>query len=255
MSKEELIQLLLEALGFRRQVLPEGLAACLREIATATRDIDRERDRVRLLGIGTKLFFVAERILKDLVHFYGCWLHGSEYLPVLQRRGWVGAYCPSVLKLSFGALNQSFRGLAEELSQDSGRLRYFPARPPLLPAELAERMRKIEPHRNRAFSHDSPESRRMSGTELRAVTLLVHQTLLDFCNHLSAVGIYPCKLVLERTVQDRHCQTSYICLGEEGQEVEVVATQSPEPGQVYLCLSETNPKYVDPVLIPELAGP
>jgi hypothetical protein len=33
---------------------------------------------------------------------------------------------------------------------------------------------------------------------------------------------------------------------------EVNTNRRLEPGQVYLCLSASNPKYVDPILVPEL---
>jgi hypothetical protein len=33
---------------------------------------------------------------------------------------------------------------------------------------------------------------------------------------------------------------------------EVITDRRLEPGQVYRCLSASNPKYVDPILVPQL---
>jgi tRNA A-37 threonylcarbamoyl transferase component Bud32 len=252
--KQELIQQLLEQVGFRRLALPEGIDSFLRELAVVCRPLAHERDRVRLLGIGTRILFIAERVLKELVHFYGTWLHGDGYSDELRKRGWVPAHAKDVQKLALGSLNQAFIGLADEARGRPACQRFLPADRTLLPASLTRRLRAVEPHRNRVFSHDSTESRKIDATELRQITLEVRNTLQDFFHHLHSTGIYPRKLILDRTVQDRHGQTSYFCLTDSNEEVEVVSDQRLEPGRIYLCMSASNPKFIRPVLVCDLTS-
>ncbi len=250
MSKDERIQAILEALGFRRLVLPDGIESFLRDLAVGSRGVEAEHDPLRLLGIGTKIFLVAERALKDLVHFYGHWLHGAGYLDELRRRGWVPGHAKSVLKLALGSLNQSFWGLAEEAEERPECRPYF-AGGSLLPAPLVRRLQALEPHRNRVFSHDAPETRHLGVPELRAITREARDATQALFQHLRAGGVFPRKLVLDRKVEDRHGQVSYCCLSDLNDEVEVITANPLVLGQVYLCLSASNPKYVNPVLVPE----
>jgi serine/threonine protein kinase len=253
-NKEELIQRILEAIGFRRLVVSEGLDSFLREVTVACRGLEAERDLLKLLGIGTRVFFAAERVVKDLVHFYGHWLHGPEYLDALRRRGWVPAHARSVQRLTLGSLNQSFHGLADEAMAREACRRVFAAGAQLLPGPLAHRLQRLEPHRNQVFSHDSPSTRKLTIPELRTITVEVRDTICDFFDHLRAAEVFPRKLVLDRTVQDRHGQTSYFCLSDRNEEVEVISDCPLEVGRVYLCLSASNPKYVQPVLVPDTTG-
>jgi serine/threonine protein kinase len=252
--KQELIQQVLEKVGFRRLALPEGIDSFLREIAVVCRPLVHERDRERLLGIGTRILFIAERVLKELVHFYGSWLHGDGYGDELRKRGWVPAHARDIQKLALGSLNQAFIGLADEARARPACQRFLPPDRTMLPAALSRRLRAVEPHRNRVFSHDSTESRKIDATELRQITLEVRNTLQDFFHHLHATGIYPRKLILDRTMQDRHGQTSYFCLTDSNDEVEVVSDERLEPGRVYLCLSASNPKFIRPVLVRDLSA-
>ncbi len=251
-DKEKLIERILEEVGFRRLPLPEGLDTYARDVSATCRGLERERNVERLLGIGTKAFFIAERVLKDLVHFYGHWLHGPAYVDHLQRQKWVGAHARDLQKLSFGSLNQCFFGLAGEVIGHADFPRYFPGRKELVPDKLARRLRELEPHRNRVFSHDSPDSRAMAAPELRKVTGEVRDGLTGFFDHLRSGSVFPRKLVRDRTVEDRHGQRSYFCVCDGNDEVEVVTDEALDPGRVYLCLSASNPKFVHPILVPDL---
>ena len=83
----------------------------------------------------------------------------------------------------------------------------------------------------------------------------VRDAIHEFFKHLRDSGVFPRKLVLDRKVEDRHGQVSYFCMNDTSDEVEVITDSRLEPGQIYLCLSASNPKYVNPILVPELAAP
>jgi hypothetical protein len=139
------------------------------------------------------------------------------------------------------------------MDREEGR-NLFPASQSLLPEPLMRRLHRLEPHRNKVFSHDAPETRDLTAAQLRTITLEVRDTIHEFFHHLRAAGVFPRKLVLDRKVEDRHGQVSYFCLSDTNDEVEVVTDDRLEPGQVYLCVSASNPKYVHPILVPELAA-
>lgn len=251
-GKEELIQRILAAIGFRRLVLPEGLPSLLREVRVLSRDLDRERDEVRLRGVGSKTFILLERALKDLVHFYGHWLHGTGYPDYLRQRGWVSAYAKAVQTLPLGSLNQAFVGLVREASERPDYHTLLAPGADPLPESWVKSLRDLEPHRNRVFSHDAPETRSLKAQELRAVTVQAYRVTEGLFLHLHSAGVFPRKLVLDRTVQDRHGHISYFCFGDDNEEIEVITSERLELGSVYLCLSATNPKYLNPILVPAL---
>ncbi len=225
-SKAEIVRLILDAIGFRRLVLPEGIGRFHLEVSVGCRGLGMECDRHKLLGMGMKIFVMAERALKDLVHFYGHWVHGPSYPDELCRRGWVPSNFKGVQRLSLGSLNQSFLSLAEEVPRLTGADKFFPESVILVPRSLANRLRQIEPHRNRVFGHDSPETRNLTVPELRGIALQVRDTVDDFFRHLQNAGVFPRKLVLDRKVEDRSGQVSYFCLSDANDEIEVITNQS-----------------------------
>jgi hypothetical protein len=249
--KQERIESILAAFGLPSPVRPEGIEAFLCELTKAGRDAETERDPRTLRGICDSIFLLAERVLKDLAHFYGHWLYGPTYLEELKKLKWAPGHARAVSNLTMGSLRQLFIKLAEQATDRPECRQFFACAAPSLPRALERRLQELVSDRNHYF-HDTRHSRKLTSRDLRDVTLKTHKVVEEFFQHMRKTGVYPRKLVLDREVKNRLGQVSYFCLGELHGEVEVITAQALEYGHTYMCLSASSPKYIDPVLVPEL---
>ncbi|MBI2898507.1 MAG: hypothetical protein HYY06_33455 [Deltaproteobacteria bacterium] len=248
-----LVQRVLEALRIPVPSIPTGLSATLRAVLQAAASIPTARDRAAVRGLIGEATTALERILSDLVRFYGSvLLGGGELDNRLRELGWLVPH-QSLARSSMGTLFDLLRQI--EVACTGGgtpeALRFselFPDRPSIFgPAGPAQR-ETISRVRN-AFSHPSEKLDSLDLAELRALGDEMFDCLLPFLAHMEEAGVYPKVIAVREMVSDAFGRRFVRAVDETGREEKIFTDRPMRPGALYFMHPLTNPVRIYPVLV------
>lgn len=263
-KKQELINLILFHMGFFIPTSPSGLNTYVNIINGLRRTLRQTKRPETIVGSVASAFVETEKILKDIIFFYGAHIAHDEYdsrqkrerdienieKEILKRCYGKEAHIRSIDKASFGQLIEILRLMeknVKETPQLAHKLHGFFGRKTILDPKgrVIHTLDRISPYR-KFYVHD------VSKQDLPELKHAVF--IIDLMNRLvnDLKGIYPTPIFGARIVTDNFGTSYLIAKDEQGREYRVYMSEylSEEVLQhQYLMKSSESLIVINPLLV------
>ncbi|MFW6116177.1 MAG: hypothetical protein ACOC6F_00480 [bacterium] len=250
LGSEELREAILRALDFSIPKKPVGISTYCEVLPRLRGSLRLRSQRADVIGIGLEACDdVAERVLKDLVHFYCTVLMGNEYEQMLREEELLAGDGQSVNRLTFGQKIGLFEGLNRYIKTNNAakdRMYKWFERGWIVSnrMHLQKNLYLVSPRRNHLARPEGIETATLKREATEALELL-QKLFRDF----DEGRIYPPVIAVEGIHTDRYGRRTYHCVDDRGYEERVYTRLELQVGQEYFFYPVTNPIRVDPLIV------
>jgi serine/threonine protein kinase len=252
-EREHYAQAILTQLGMGARGEPRGIQDSVRLVNNLRHRLEQCRDAGEVAGLVSSAAREYEKVLHDLLRFYGQFLYGRFYERALVRlaRKRLAEYKRDLSRVTLGELTGVLEALNEYLAGDSAEARHFRrvfGRPHAVPPELLAGS-KVTALRN-AFAHwkESPDQANL--TKIRDTARELLGEVSEFLRTIADGGVYPRIVAVESFVTDRFGRRYVFCRNDQGQVEKVFTNVAVDPSRHYFFHPTTNPMRIYPILVP-----
>jgi O-acetyl-ADP-ribose deacetylase (regulator of RNase III) len=263
---EQLIDLILRALGFNLLAPPAGLTQYVGRVERIILGLEGpDVSEAACVASGVEAAKLLEQVLKDLLRLYGLFLFGSGFEQELVARKLVEARRDGgVSRLTLGQAREALTQLDAAVRKTPDLLerlkRLGQQKPGLLPVRVAvertgqaidcgELLTGFIRWRNKEVVHDDPSAPPVPQRKAVRERLEHLRAFLLACR---AAQVYPEVLRYEGTFENRNGERFVHFLDEQNTERKVRTDERIDPRRHYYCFATNNPLHLFPVLIQKL---
>jgi O-acetyl-ADP-ribose deacetylase (regulator of RNase III) len=255
----ELAVRLASTLGFRTPATPTGIRALREEFEALRAGAARATDPSGLTGCVLQGGQVIERVLTDLIRFYGHILLGESAEAQFRERGWttkgrLSHELPLGDKIALlRKIDEATRQTDDEIGARFQRLRF---EAPSILGPLGDVDGLVTRIRNDfAHSRDDMDELRSRGNaglpELRRRSDQFFSEATTFLDHVQAHRVYPRVVAVEQHVQDRYGRSHIVAMTDEGVTERIFTHEPMAAGTSFFMHPLTNPIRIYPRLVPK----
>jgi serine/threonine protein kinase len=252
-EREHYAQAILARLGLGSGAAPRGIQDSVRLVNNLRHRLEQCRDAGEVAGFVTPAAREYEKVMRDLLRFYGQFLYGRFYERALVRlaRKRLAEHKRDLSRVSLGELIGVVEALNAYLAGDSAEAQHFRrvfGRSHGVPPELLANS-KVTAVRN-AFMHWNET---LAQANLGKIRDTARELLGEVCEFLRAIadgGVYPRIVAVESFVTDRFGRRYVFCRNDQGQLEKVFTNVAVDPSRHYFFYPTTNPMRIYPILVP-----
>jgi serine/threonine protein kinase len=252
-EQEHYAQAILQRLGLAGGSLPRGIHDSVVFVANLRHRLEQSRDAADMAGFVGPAAREYEKVLRDLLRFYGQFLYGRFHERTLVRlaRKRLAEHKRDLSRATLGELIGVLEGFNEHLAGDSAEAQHFRkvfGRPyAVSPDHLARS--HVTSVRNR-FMHWNETLARASLGKVRDVARELLDEVAEFLAMIERDGVYPRIVAVESFVTDRFGRKYVYCRNDQGQVEKVFTNVAVDPSRHYFFYPTTNPMRIYPILVP-----
>ncbi len=254
-ERERYAQAILAKLGLGSGAEPRGIQDSVRLVNNLRHRLEQCRDASEIAGFVTPAAHEYEKVLRDLLRFYGQFLYGRFYERSLARLARsakrVAEHKRDLSRLTLGELVGVLDALNDLLAGDSAEALHFRrvfGRSYAVPPELLGRS-KVTSLRN-AFMHWNATLAQANVTKTRDTARELLGEVHEFLRVIADGGTYPRVVAVESFVTDRFGRRYVFCRNDQGQLEKVFTNVAVDPSRHYFSYPTTNPMRIYPILVP-----
>jgi serine/threonine protein kinase len=252
-DRENYAQAVLRRLGLAGGGSLRGIHDSILAVTNLRHRLEQCRDGAEVAGLVTPAAREYEKVLRDLVRFYGQFLHGRSYERRLVRlaRKRVAEYKRDLSRATLGDLVGVLQALNDHLAGDSAEAQQFRKvfhRAYAVPPQYLTGSR-VTAVRN-AFLHWNETLARASLAKVRDMARDLLTDIIEFLEVIKQEGIYPRVVAVESFVTDRFGRKYILCRNDQGQVEKVFTNVAVNPSRHYFFYPTTNPMRIYPILVP-----
>jgi hypothetical protein len=252
-EREHYAQAILGRLGLGARAAPRGIHDSVRFVNNLRHRLEQCRDAGEVAGFVSPAAREYEKVLRDLLRFYGQFLYGRFYERSLVRlaRKRLAEHKRDLSRVTLGELTGLLEALNEYLAGDSAEAQHFRrvfGRPCAVPPELLAKS-KVTPLRN-AFLHWNETLAQANLTKIRDTARELLREVSEFLQTIADGGVYPRIVAVESFVTDRFGRRYVFCRNDQGQLEKVFTNVAVDPSRHYFFHPTTNPMRIYPILVP-----
>lgn len=252
-DRERYAQAILDRLGLASSENPRGIHESIRFLANFQHRLERVRDEASVAGLVTPAVREYEKVLHDLLRFYGQFLYGRSHERALARlaRHRLANHKRDLSRATLGERIGVLQALNEHLAGDSAEARHFELvfrRRHTVPPDLLAASRVVTLRNAFMHGHETLAGANLAKMRDRARELF--REILDFLQVLERRGIYPRIIAVESFVTDHFGRKYIYCRSDQGQTEKVFTNVTVDPSRHYFFFPTTNPMCIYPILIP-----
>jgi hypothetical protein len=252
-ERENFAQAILARLGMRATAEPRGIQESVRFVSNLRHRLEQCRDAGDVAGLVSPAAREYEKVLRDLLRFYGQFLYGRFYERALVRLGRkrLAEHKRDLSRVTLGDVTGLLQTLNEYLAGDSAEAQHFRrvfGRPYAVPPELLANS-KVTARRN-AFVHGTERLEQANLTKIRDSARELLGEIAEFLRRIAEGGVYPRIVAVESFVTDRFGRRYVFCRNDQGQVEKVFTNVAVDPSRHYFFHPTTNPMRIYPILVP-----
>jgi serine/threonine protein kinase len=252
-ERDRYAQAILARLGLGSGAAPRGIHDSVRLVNNLRHRLEQCRDAGEVVGFVTPATHEYEKVLRDLLRFYGQFLYGRFYERALARlaRGRLREHRRDLSRITLGELVGVLDSLNASLAGDSAEAQHFKrvfGRDFAVPPEFLAKS-KVTALRN-AFAHWNDT---LAQANLGKIRDTARELLGEVCEFLRAIAerdVYPRIVAVESFVTDRFGRRYVFCRNDQGQVEKVFTNVAVDPSRHYFFYPTTNPMRIYPILVP-----
>jgi len=252
-DREHYAQAILAKLGLGTSAPPRGIHDSVRLVNNLRHRLEQCRDAGEVAGFVAPAAREYEKVLRDLLRFYGQFLYGRFYERSLVRlaRKRLAEHKRDLSRVSLGELTGILDVLNDYLAGESAEAQQFRrvfGRSYAVPPEFLTHS-KVTALRN-SFTHWNET---LAQANLMKIRDTARELLGEVCAFLQTIadgGVYPRIVAVESFVTDRFGRRYVFCRNDQGQLEKVFTNVAIDPSRHYFFYPTTNPMRIYPILVP-----
>ncbi|MFO0950041.1 MAG: serine/threonine-protein kinase [Isosphaeraceae bacterium] len=253
LTPERYAQAILQRLGLGASETPTGLESAIRHLQDLEHRLGQAREFDAVASLVAQAARSFERVLQNLVRFYGQFLYGRFYERSLARvaRKRLSSAKPDLSKLTLGEWVGVLQALNDHLGGDSGEARHFRKvfrREFAVPPKLLADSRVVTVRNQFMHNHESVVSSGVRGAVDAARPMIGE--VLKFLHELEAGQYHPRVVVVESFEVDRFGRKFVKCRTDQGRVEKVFTNATIDPSRHYFFHPTTNPTRIFPLILP-----
>jgi hypothetical protein len=252
-EREHFAQAILTRLGMGATAEPRGIQESLRFVNNLRHRLEQCRDAGDVAGLVSPAAREYEKVLRDLLRFYGRFLYGRFYERALVRLGRkrLAEHKRDLSRVTLGDVTGLLQALNDYLAGDSAEAQHFRrvfGRPYAVTPKLLANS-KVTTRRN-AFLHGTETLEQANLTKIRDTARELLVEIAEFLRTIAEGGVYPRIVAVESFVTDRFGRRYVFCRNDQGQVEKVFTNVAVDPSRHYFFHPTTNPMRIYPILVP-----
>jgi serine/threonine protein kinase len=252
-DREPYAQAILSRLGLAAGGSPRGIRDSVLTVTNLRHRLEQCRDAAEVTGLVSPAAREYEKVLRDLLRFYGQFLYGRFYERSLVRlaRRRVAEHKRDLSRATLGDLVGILQVINEHVAGEAAEAQQFRRvfrRTYAVPPEYLAQSRVVSVRNE--FLHWNDRLARASLAKLRDVARDMLTEILVFLEALERDGIYPRVIVVDRFVTDRFGRKYIYCRNDQGHVEKVFTNVTIDPSRHYFFYPTTNPMRIYPILLP-----
>jgi serine/threonine protein kinase len=250
---DQYAQAILRQLGLATSGAPRGIRDSIARVSNLRHLLAQTHRADEVAEIALPASREYEKILRDLIRFYGHTLFGRFYERSLVRvaRKRIADSKRDLSRATLGDLVAVLDALNDHLRGDSAEARYFSKtfrRDYAVPPALLKESGVIRIRNMFAHSHESLAASNL--VELREKAEELVAGVVDFLQSIERDGIYPRVVAVESFVTDCFGRKYVFCRNDEGHREKVFTNVTIDPSRHYFFYPTTSSTSVYPILVP-----
>jgi serine/threonine protein kinase len=254
-DREQYARAVLGHLGLAGSGSPRGIHDSVRFAANLLHRLEQVRDAADVAGLVTPAVREYEKVVRDLLRFYGQFLYGRfherELAHLARKRKRLAEHKRDLRPATLGELIGVVQVLNEHLAADSAEAQHFERvfrrRHAVPPALLAQS--RVVALRN-AFMHGHETLAGAGLSKVRDAARELFNEIVEFLRAIEQEGVYPRIVAVESFVTDHFGRRYVFCRNDQGQLEKVFTNVAVDPSRHYFFYPTTNPMRIYPILVP-----